>query len=792
MRCTCRFRQGPAARWQRHSRRCRGGCDGFRGDWVATGTAKQRREQRQGGGNAGGLRQISLAPTEAGDRQLDERRRRGAAKAVGRLQDRDRHAAAPHEIARQQRHEYDEAEAVRADRHNDPVEQDDLPKRGDERAAQQPDKEHRSAQREQTPRAKAIDQRPDQRRAAARNELRDRIGDRGLAAAPAELLNERDEKDGIGMHDCGAGRERGKGAAEHQPRASGSLRSRPCQAGRNDAVRGNHLLTCRPLRRCDRVSVSRDQEGDLYGNCTAGRTARVARAPLRCCVIIGLVLAMSAQVRAAMCIENATLDDLQAALSAGEISTADLVLGYLARIEAYDRAGPRLNAVREVNPEVLAIAAQLDANKPGSRRPLEGIPILVKDNIATADAQHTTAGSLALEEARAKDDATVVKLLRRAGAVILGKANLTEFANILAVDMPAGYSSLGGQVKNPYAPELDDKGVPIVIPGGSSSGSAVAVTAGLAAAAIGTETSGSLLSPAGQNGVVTVKPTVGLVSRAGIVPIAHSQDTAGPMTRTVRDAAILLNVLAAADPLDPATNDLQRPADYTSFLDEDGLKGARIGVPSDPADPGNDVYYGTLPPRAAAVMRDAIAVLEAQGATIIRANIPTEGWIGGPATEMAILNRNPESPTRNQPVRRPIVFLYELKHDLNLYLRDWAAETAMRSLADIIAFNAANAERALRFGQDIFLAAEATRGDLSELEYLAARQMDLRASRTLGLDAYMDAHRLDAVLFPGTNGAPIAAKAGYPSVQVPAGFVSGARDRDTPDYPYGATFTGRA
>jgi len=493
-----------------------------------------------------------------------------------------------------------------------------------------------------------------------------------------------------------------------------------------------------------------------------------------------------------MCIENATLDDLQAALSAGEISTADLVLGYLARIEAYDRAGPRLNAVREVNPEVLAIAAQLDANKPGSRRPLEGIPILVKDNIATADAQHTTAGSLALEEARAKDDATVVKLLRRAGAVILGKANLTEFANILAVDMPAGYSSLGGQVKNPYAPELDDKGVPIVIPGGSSSGSAVAVAAGLAAAAIGTETSGSLLSPASQNGVVTVKPTVGLVSRAGIVPIAHSQDTAGPMTRRVRDAAILLNVLAAADPLDPATEGLRRPADYTSSLDKDGLKGGRIGVPSDPSDPANDVYYGPLPPRAAAVMRDAIAVLEAQGATIIRANIPTEGWIGGPGTEMAILNRNPESPTRNQPVRRPIVFLYELKHDLNLYLRDWAAETAMRSLADIIAFNAANAERALRFGQDIFLAAEATRGDLSELEYLAARQMDLRASRTLGLDAYMDAHRLDAVLFPGTNGAPIAAKAGYPSVQVPAGFVSGARDRDTPDYPYGATFTGRA
>ena len=184
--------------------------------------------------------------------------------------------------------------------------------------------------------------------------------------------------------------------------------------------------------------------------------------------------------------------------------------------------------------------------------------------------------------------------MRAAGAVILGKANLTEFANILAIDMPSGYSSLGGQVKNPYAPALDDKGVPVVSPGGSSSGSAVAVAAGFAAAAIGTETSGSLLSPATQNGLVTVKPTVGLISRAGIIPIAHSQDTAGPLTRTVRDAAILLNVLAAPRPADPATRHLQRPADYTSVLDPDGLKGARIGVPSDPADPGNDVYYGKL------------------------------------------------------------------------------------------------------------------------------------------------------------------------------------------------------
>jgi amidase len=491
-------------------------------------------------------------------------------------------------------------------------------------------------------------------------------------------------------------------------------------------------------------------------------------------------------------IENATIGDLQLALAAGSTTAAALVQAYQARIEAYDRAGPGLNAVREVNPEALASAAALDARRPAARRPLEGIPILIKDNIATADAQHTTAGSLALAEAQARRDAAVVKLLRQAGAVILGKANLTEFANILAIDMPAGYSSLGGQVKNPYAPELDERNVPIVSPGGSSSGSAAAVAAGLAAAAIGTETSGSLLSPACQNGLVTVKPTVGLLSRTGIIPIAHSQDTAGPLTRTVQDAAILLNALAAADPLDPATAEMQRPADYTSVLDGDGLRGARIGVPSDPADPANDVYYGPLASRAAAVMNAAIAVIEALGATVVRANMPTAGWIGGPGTELAILNRNRESPTLHQPTRHPLVFIYELKHDLDLYLRDWASGTAMRSLADIVAFNAAHADRALRFGQDLFLAAAATRGDLGEPEYLSARQMDLRASRTLGLDAYMDRHRLDAVLFPGRAGASIAAKAGYPSVQVPAGFVSGAGGRETPDYPFGITFTGRA
>lgn len=496
-------------------------------------------------------------------------------------------------------------------------------------------------------------------------------------------------------------------------------------------------------------------------------------------------------------LDNASLVEVVQALGDGKTTATALVRAYVARIEAYDRprrrGGPGLNSVRELNPDALAIAARFDGVKPSARQPLAGVPILLKDNIATGDRQHTTAGSLALASARARDDATLVKRLRAAGAVILGKANLTEFANILAVDMPAGYSSLGGQVRNPYAPALlDERGIPVVLPGGSSSGSAVAVAAGLCAAAIGTETSGSLLSPASQNGLVTVKPTVGLVSRAGILPISHSQDTAGPLTRTVRDAAMLLNVMAARDPLDPATRPIRRPKDYTTWLDRDGLRGARIGVPSDPHDPLNDVFFGKLPASAKTVMARALRVLADCGATLVRASIPTECWVGGPGTTMNVLNRNPLSRNRGGLATPPVVFVYELKRDLNLYLRDWATGTRMKSLADIVAFNRRNAKTALRFGQDLFLAAEATRGDLREPEYRSARAMDLRAAKTRGLDAYMSRHRLDAVVFPGTAGWAIAAKAGYPSVQVPAGLRSGVDNRATPDYPLGLTFAGRA
>lgn len=492
-------------------------------------------------------------------------------------------------------------------------------------------------------------------------------------------------------------------------------------------------------------------------------------------------------------LEDAPMSDIIEALASGQATATALAKAFLARIAAYDHAGPALNSVRALNPDVLAIAAKLDGTRPSARQPLAGVPILVKDNIATSDQQPTTAGSLALEGARARRDATVIKLLRNAGAVILGKANLTEFANILAIDMPSGYSSLGGQVKNPYVPALtDDRGIPVVDPGGSSSGSAVAVAAGLCAASIGTETSGSLLHPASRNGVVTVKPTVGLISRAGIVPIAHSQDTAGPMTRTVRDAAMLLNVLAARDPRDPITERQRRPADYTADLARDAMKGARIGVPSDLADPLNDCYYGELSSDGARLMAEAIKVMEDLGAVLVRASMPTRGWIAGPGTGMAVLNRNPLSRNKGNTIGAPIVFLYELKYGLNLYLKHWATNTGIKTMTDIIAFNAAHAEKAVRFGQDLFLAADLTRGDLSEREYKSARAMDLLAARTHGMDAYMNQHKLDAVLFPGATGAAIAAKAGYPSIMVPGGFVSGADGKDTPDYPLGISFAGRA
>jgi amidase len=246
------------------------------------------------------------------------------------------------------------------------------------------------------------------------------------------------------------------------------------------------------------------------------------------------------------------------------------------------------------------------------------------------------------------------------------------------------------------------------------------------------------------------------------------------------------------DPLDPATRPLKRPVDYTAGLDKDALKGARIGVPSDPDDPLNDVYFGKLSPRSRAVMERAFEALQDLGATLVRASIPTAGWVGGPGTTMNVLNTNSLSRRKGELATPPIVFIYEFKRDLNLYLRDWAVGTRMKSLRNVVAFNQAHAKKALRFSQDLALAAEATRGDLSELEYRSARAMDLLATKIRGLDPYIKRHRLDAVVFPAALGSAIAAKPGYPSVQVPAGFTSGFEGRKTPHYPIGLTFTGPA
>ncbi len=496
-------------------------------------------------------------------------------------------------------------------------------------------------------------------------------------------------------------------------------------------------------------------------------------------------------------IEEQTIEGLQAALDAGEITSVELVRAYLARIAAIDRGG--LNSVREVNPAALAIARRRDRLRTRAKRgPLYGIPVLLKDNIATADAQATTAGSPALAAAVAVRDAFVATRLRRAGAILLGKANLTEFANWATIGMPSGYSALAGQVLNPYASAVDANGIPIVMPGGSSSGSAVACAANLATVTVGTETAGSLLNPACNNALVTVKPTVGLVSRAGILPIAASQDTAGPLARTVRDAAILLRVLAGPDRRDPATQASRGhvPADYTSFLDADGLEGARIGVPSDPADPENDAYWTQLEPDQRQIMADVVARLRDLGAVIVEANIPTAGRLRGVGTvipgaviEVPVTNRF--SPLRGKRFAVPSVLVYEFKHGLAAYLAEYAPDHPVRNLADVIAFNNAQGEPP-RFGQDLLLAAEATRGDLSEPAYHQARAIDLQLSRTEGLDAYFDRWQLDAVLFPAALGNGIAARAGYPSVGVPAGWRTVSEGRPTPPYPYGISFTGRA
>jgi len=467
-------------------------------------------------------------------------------------------------------------------------------------------------------------------------------------------------------------------------------------------------------------------------------------------------------------LEEATVAELQQAMREGRHTAVSLCRAYLDRIDRIDRNGPTLRSVLEVNPDALEIAARLDEERRerGPRGPMHGIPVLVKDNIDTADRMATTAGSLALVGARPARDAFVVERLRAAGALLLGKTNLSEWANFRSTQSSSGWSGRGGQCANPYA--LDRN------PCGSSSGSGAAVSANLAAVAVGTETDGSVVCPSHANSLVGLKPTVGLVSRSGIVPISHSQDTAGPMARTVADAAALLSAMVGVDPRDPATaaSEGRAHADYTRFLDPDGLRGARLGV-------ARKRYFG-YSPEADAIVERALDACRRHGATVIDpADLPTAGQFD--EDEFTVL-------------------LYEFKHDLDLYLAALGPEAPVRDLAGLIEFNRAHAAREMPFfGQELFeMAVE--KGPLTEAAYTEALAACRRLARDEGLDAVFAQHELDALVAPtggppwptdlvngdhflGASSTP-AAVSGYPSITVPAGYSFGL--------PVGLTFIGRA
>jgi amidase len=466
-------------------------------------------------------------------------------------------------------------------------------------------------------------------------------------------------------------------------------------------------------------------------------------------------------------LDEISISELQQGMQSGKFNVRVIAEHYLARIDAIDKHGPAINSVIETNPDALAIADALDKERRenGPRGPLHGVPILIKDNIDTADHMLTTAGSLSLVGAKPTKDSFVAKKLRGAGALILGKTNPSEWANIRSSHSTSGWSGRGGLTKNPYA--LDRN------PCGSSSGSGAAVSANLCAAAIGTETDGSIVCPASGNGVAGIKPTVGLISRSGIIPISHTQDSAGPMCRTLRDAAILLGVLAGVDAEDRATldgRDRNFP-DYTRFLDPDGLRGARIGVVRK--------YFG-FSDSVDALMEESLVLMKKQGATVV-----------DPA-EIATFGKTGENEL--------LVLLYELKADLNVYLTRLAPGAPVRSLAEVIKFNEDNRDKEMPyFGQDMLIKAEA-KGPLSSKEYLEALDNNLRLARKEGIDATMDKFNLDVLVAPtsgpawltdlvnGDNSvggsANAAAVAGYPSVSVPAGFVFGL--------PVGISFFGRA
>ncbi|WP_144376721.1 amidase family protein [Paenibacillus sp. FSL A5-0031] len=459
-------------------------------------------------------------------------------------------------------------------------------------------------------------------------------------------------------------------------------------------------------------------------------------------------------------IVEADITSMQSAMEKGWISSEELVQLYMERISNYDGV---LRSILETNPDAIEIAKALDKERQekGSRGSLHGIPILLKDNIDTHDNMHTSAGSVALANSYAAEDSFVASQLRAAGAVLLGKANMTEWANFMSGTMWAGYSSRGGLVLNPYGPgEL--------FIGGSSSGSGAAVAANLAAAAIGTETSGSIISPASQTSLVGIKPTIGLVSRTGIIPITNSQDTAGPMTRTVTDAAILLGTLAGADERDAVTVNgaKQAQSDYTPFLDASYLKQARIGIPR--------FYYKDLDEDRLAIMESAIAVLKQAGATII------------------------------DPVELPCekvdwdwhVLRYEFKKYINDYLGKLDESVPVHSLKELIAYNEEHADIALKYGQDTLLSAEETSGTLTEQEYVDSILRNKELAGKHGIDFALQGHQLDALLFLGNDdGDDLAARAGYPVITVPGGYAEKgiiAEGGYTTKGPQGVTFIGTA
>jgi len=466
-------------------------------------------------------------------------------------------------------------------------------------------------------------------------------------------------------------------------------------------------------------------------------------------------------------LDEITIAELQDGMNSGKFRARSLVENYKSRIEEIDKRGPAVNAVIELNPEAEAIADALDQERKakGPRGPMHGIPVLIKDNVDTADRMMTTAGSLALVGSKPPKDSFVAQKLRVAGAVILGKTNLSEWANIRSSHSTSGWSGRGGLTKNPYA--LDRNAC------GSSSGTGAGISANLATVGIGTETDGSIVCPSSSNGLAGIKPTVGLVSRTGIIPISHSQDGAGPMCRTVRDAAILLGALTGADPEDSATAASvgKSQTDYAQYCDPNGLRGARIGVARK--------YFG-FNDAVDALMEESLDTIKRQGATLIDpADIETFGKFD--ETEL-------------------LVFMYELKADLNAYLTRLGSSAPVRTLKDIVEFNDRNRQKEMPyFGQDLFVKAEA-KGPLTEKAYVDALAKNRQLARTEGIDAIMDKHQLDALVAPtggpawltdlvngdhsvgGSSNA--AAVAGYPNINVTAGSLFGL--------PVGISFFGRA